>query len=63
MGPYVQEQKQEITKVVSLVKYGRKFTKYIQHYENMPTSNIFYHQKMKTFSWKILVVFIFLLKI
>ena len=34
------------------------------HYENRPIQIYweFYHQKMKTFGWKILVVFIFLLK-
>ena len=34
------------------------------HYENTPVQIYwkFYHQKMKTFRWKILVVFVFLLK-
>ena len=35
------------------------------HYENMPIQIYwtFYHQKMKIFRWKIMIIFIFLLKI
>ena len=54
-----------------LLKEKAKFVKNVAevkdlstHYENMPIQIYwaFYHQKMKTVGWKILVVFIFLLK-